>query len=284
MSAPAGILDGFAKILSIITRKERDERTPLLYALQALEEFKAKLEEIRKRLKDRVVDLTSAATRAIENNDRNKAVVYAQEIAQVKKMLKCVNVVSLALEKAIERLKTLHVFNDLKGLGAVIGLLQELKAKYAEELPIIARVVDDIVSNVNQLAAATQSPVVMHNVATVDKEVEEILREIEQQAEIEVRNITSRISPIVNKLVDDAEKRSMVPRIPRVIEPQPVPTVVLTSFDERRMLKNLVFEYIVEHNGLVDLNDIAKKLGVSKDKVMEALLELQREGKIKISM
>ncbi len=297
MSADAGILDSFARILGIVSRKDRS--TPLIYTIQSLQELKSRLESIHKRLMQRYEELLLKAIQSRERNDFDKVRLYASEVMNVKRLMKVVSVADLAIERVIERLKTIDIVRDIRGLASIVGLLNELKMKMINEMPEIASLIDNIVNNVNAFIATSQAQEV--NVSPIErtKEIEEALKEIEAEAEkrmrekmrvaLESKRISLDKADEVEKLIEeegsDLIKAAYEP-IPRAIDllraPRAIEAVPTFYKAKRFDLERAVLDYIVSHGGLLNIEDCARSLGVTKAEVIAALKNLERKGLVKL--
>ncbi len=295
MSAPAGVFDSLARVLGIVAR--RDKGSALVYIISSLQELKIKLDEIKKRLKERDDELLTKAVKAYNAGDHEKVMIYASEINEVRKLMKMVHVASLAIERVHERLRTIDIINDVRGLTTVIGLLNELKLRLSDLMPELASTLDQVVQNVNVLVSSTQAPQITPNVVTKTKEIEEIFKEIEKQAEERMKTSLSPIptqlenlirnaqtsiaalSTLVDRGVAEAQATSFSPHRPAIV-PAPI-TVSLVNREQE--LERRVYEYIVMHGGFIDLSDCARRFGVTKEEVLKALRKLEERGLIRIS-
>ncbi|MEM0006604.1 MAG: hypothetical protein QW406_07080, partial [Ignisphaera sp.] len=126
MSTSAGIFDSFVKILNITSRRD-PQKSALIYIVTSLNDLKIKLEEIKKRLKDRDDELLTNAVKSLSSNDRERATIYAAEIAEVRRLMKYIHIALLAIERLLERMKTMNIINDIRVLSTTMGILNELK-------------------------------------------------------------------------------------------------------------------------------------------------------------
>jgi len=293
MSTDAGIIDSFARILGIVSRKDRS--TPLLYVIQSLQELMSRLESIRKRLSQRYEELMLKAIQSVERREREKVKVYASEIANVKKFMKIVSVAELAVERVIERLKTIDIVRDFRSLSSIIAILNELKMKVVNEIPELTSLIDNVVTNVNMFMASSRAQDINVNPVESSKEVEELMKEIEMEAEkrmrehVEIflknRNISVDKAMEVERIASEWNQSEPVKggvsnvvdalRIPRTVEAVP------TSF-RHIDLEKAVLEYILKHGGVLNIDECARCLGVSRREVILALRGLERKGLIRL--
>ncbi|NPA97410.1 MAG: hypothetical protein GXO32_07415 [Crenarchaeota archaeon] len=307
MSVDAGILDSFAKILGIVSKKDRS--TPLIYTIQSLQELKSRLESIYKRLMQRYEELMLKAIQSHERSDSEKFKIYAAEIVNVKRLMKVISVADLAVERVIERLKTIDIVRDIKGLASIVGILNELKMKMVNEMPELASLIDNIVHNVNTFIATSQAQEI--NVSPVEntREIEQAMKQIEEEAE---RRMRERMKVVLESKKIPLEKVAEVERVasqetqqgsyiakspivpaaasyraPAAVDllrvPQTAEAVPTSLRIDRVDIERAVLEYIVEHGGILNVEECAKLLGVTRAEVISALKSLERKGLIRLA-
>ncbi|MEM1644846.1 MAG: hypothetical protein QXL96_03070 [Ignisphaera sp.] len=285
MSVPAGIFDSFTRLIRITSKDTH--RNVLVYLISSINELRTKLEEIKRRLKERDEELLANAVKALSYNDRDRAAIYAAEIVEVRKLVKVVNVSLLATERLLERLKTMDIVSDMKKpLGLAIGILSELKHMFNNSMPELASVVDSIVSNVNTLVSSTQAPETSINVAINTKEIEEIIKEAEIKAE---ENMKISLQPIPSqlKVMIEAINQNVAKYIQQeesfVGSKSTVTVAAPTAFNILSKLDIAVYQFIVKNNGVLDINECIRRFGVSRDEILGSLKRLEQAGLIKIT-
>ncbi|MEM1526848.1 MAG: hypothetical protein QW775_04325 [Ignisphaera sp.] len=285
MSVPAGIFDSFTRLMRITSKDT--QKNVFVYLISSINELRTKLEEIRRRLKERDEELLTNAVKALSYNDRDRAAIYAAEIVEVRKLVKVVNVSLLATERLLERLKTMDIVSDMKKpLGLAIGILSELKQMFSNSMPELASAVDSIVSNVNTLVSSTQAPETSISVAVNTKEIEEIIKEAEIKAE---ENMKISLQPIPSqlKVMIDAINQNVAKYIQQeesfIGSKSTVTVAAPTAFNMLSKLDITVYQLIMRSGGVLDINECAKKLGVSKDEILSSLKRLEQVGLIKIT-
>ncbi len=292
MSVEAGIFDPIKSLLRIIGK--RDSRNALVLIMAKIEEFKYRLSEIKRKLKDRDAQLYAAAVRAYSEGDKERAAILASEVVEVRKYLKMVSVAELAIEKVLERLRTLDIVKDLVSLGTVIGVLDELKNRFAPLAPYLAQTLSEMINHINTLVTATQSPSTPTASAIVrTSEVEKIMKEIEEQVE---KKLSASLAPLPKELeasVSEIKSKSMnvaapVSSIlaPMLIPNEPVVEAQPASYRPKALspaeIDEKVYNYIVKSNGVIDIDACAKELGVSREEVLASLKRLEARGLIKL--
>jgi division protein CdvB (Snf7/Vps24/ESCRT-III family) len=285
MSIPAGIFDSFARLIRITSRDSH--KNALIYLISSINELRTRLEEIKRRLKERDEELLANAVKALSYSDRDRASIYAAEIAEVRKLMKVVNVALLATERLLERLKTMDIVSDMrKPLSLAIGILTELRQRFSNTMPELALAVETIVSNVNTLASSTQAPETSVNIAVNSKEIEEIIKEAEVKAE---ENMKLSLQPIPTQLRSIIETINQ--NVARYIDQEDKfissrSTVSLSTPTSYMKLSNLdiaIYQHIIKNNGVLDINECMKKFGVTREDIMNSLKRLEQAGLIRIT-
>ncbi|MDK6028246.1 hypothetical protein QPL79_02560 [Ignisphaera sp. 4213-co] len=292
MAMPAGILDHFTKILSISSRRD-PQKGALVYIVSSLNELKIKLEEVKKRLKDRDDELLTSAVKALNMNDRERASIYAAEIAEVRRLIKYVQIALLAVERLLERMKTMNIVNDIRVLSTTLGVLNELKAMFSNTMPELASTLDTIVNNVNAIVAQTQTPEFNISLVPETKEVKEILKEIESQAEEKVKSTLSPIPVQLESVINSVTQEDII-SISKIVEKGTSATATIpTAFVTRKHqyvpssgidsgIEYQIYSYIVSNKGMIKIDECARIFGISKDDVITILKRLEQKGLIKI--
>jgi len=290
-ATPAGVFDYFAKILSISSRNKDPHKGALIYIVSSLSDLKVKLEEIKKRLKERDDELLSNAVKALNVNDKERATIYASEIAEVRKLMRYVQIALLAVERILERLKTMNIVSDMRVLSTTIGVLNQLKTMFANTMPELATTLDTIVNNVNAIVAQTQTPEFSLNVASVTKEVEDILKEIERQADEKVRHslqpIPVQLENIVSRrLAEEIDSHNRIIEKMSTVSTVMPTTFIKTSFTPAPVfdsgIEYQIYRYIIANKGLINIDQCASAFGLSRDDVVAILKRLEQKGLIKI--
>jgi division protein CdvB (Snf7/Vps24/ESCRT-III family) len=294
MSTSAGIFDSFVKILNITSRRD-PQKSALFYIVTSLNDLKIKLEEIKKRLKDRDDELLANAVKALSSSDRERATIYAAEVAEVRKLMKYIHIALLAIERLLERMKTMNIVNDIRVLSTTMGILNELKSMFVNTMPELALTLDNIVNNVNSLITSTQAPEVSANIANKTKEVEDILREVEAQAE---EKLKTSLPPIPIQLEDVINNKKVVTSIPTsyVDTRSSIEMATPTSFTSQKFvvlhthpsyidsgLELQIYNYIVGSKGIIKIEECAEKFGVSREAVIAVLKRLEQKGLIRLT-
>ncbi|MEM0363375.1 MAG: cell division protein CdvB [Sulfolobaceae archaeon] len=236
------------KILTEISLKLKDQQT--------------RLEEAIRRLKDRDKELFEKVVRAQVEGDDAKAKIYAQEIADIRRIIKVIYTAFLAIEKVRLKLDTVQ---ELQGVSLVLypvaKILGDLKDQIKGIAPEVAIALDSIISSVNGIAVETgginERGIIP---SVVDEQARQILEEAQKMAEIKVK-----------ELLPDLPH----PPADKIRLPQPKQTV-------KRITEKDLLDYIVSNGGFLDLEHFSRLHGVEKQDVLRLLEEMQNKGLIDV--
>lgn len=288
MSVPAGIFDSLVKLTKIVSKN--NHKNAFVYLISSIGELKTRLEEIRRRLKERDDELLTNAVKALNYDDRERASIYAAEIVEVRKLVKIVNIALLAIERLLERLRTMDIVNDMKmPMSLALGILNEIRQMFATTMPELASAVDTIVSNVNTLVSSTQTPESSVNIVTKTREVEEIIKEAEIRAEENMKTSLQSL-PVQLKSMIDTVNNDVAKHIQNIQREEVfannrsfIAATVPTSYMKLSNLDVALYQAIMKSAGVIDINEYAKRFGVSKEEILNSLKRLEQLGWVKIT-
>lgn len=239
-----------------------------------LKDQKSRLEEVVRRLRDRYSELFQLAVKAYSKNDVAKATIYANEAAEVKKIVKNVISAILALEQVIIRLETIRELGDIGvTLSLAVPILETLRGQINNVVPEVAVELENLVIQARNIVTSTTSPPSKEpTVEVVDNEAKKILKEVKALAELKVKELFPEIPKSLSKPSESkGEKQS------KVLE------IKLSSKKiDLNALETKLIDYIVSHGGFLDVEEASNKLNVSKDEILLAIDNLKKKKKIVI--
>jgi division protein CdvB (Snf7/Vps24/ESCRT-III family) len=176
-------------------------RTKLKMQVDKLDQVSARMMERDKSLFNKVVD-------AFIKHEMDRATLYANELAELRKMSKIILFSKLSLEKVLLRLETIRDVGDLVvAMAPVMGVVRAVKSSLAgilpdaeRELGELADVLGGLVSDIGELTG--YSPTL-----EASEEAQKILEEAMTVAEQRMREKLPEI-PATGVPVSDKEKAS----------------------------------------------------------------------------
>lgn len=281
-----------SKLVGGIVSGKKKIKKSLLEIASTLESIKLKLETVLTRLEHRDKELFEMAVKAMVNGDRDRASIYAGEVLEVRKLMKNVRTVDLALEKVKIRLETLTTMEDIGSeLPGVVALLEAVRPQLQVISPELAASIDKVIMEVNNIVVTTQAPIprTVESAIITTPEAEKVLKEVEKQAE---KEIEEKLPKLPENLMKLAEEKKPLPII-LVKQSQKSSSKAKSSTQRIKKqgkkiltleeLESKVLEYIVDHGGFIDISHCASELEVSRDAILMALESLKSKGKVKIT-
>jgi len=243
-----------------------------------------KLDETLNRLRDRDKELLEKTVKAYIAKDFARATIYANEVAELRKMAKIVLASRLALEKVKVRLETIRELGDVAAVMApIIPILKGLKSQLAGIIPEISVELEEITNSMNSMlmelgqvtTTALSSPM-------LTEEAKRVLLEAQALAEEKIRENFPKIPPEIKVSIPKEGAKVPIPSA-LTIAARPAPSRPAARIRlSLRVLEEKVLEYIRAHRGFIDVNDCARIFGVQKEDVLKALKSLERKGKIRL--
>lgn len=232
------------------------------------------------RLKSRYDHLVKATISASIGKERDRALIYANEATQVREMTTKLVVVEKVLEQVRLRLETLEDVSNLSHhLIEVSNLLVVAKDYVKDLVPNLAYNIDSLINESRRVIASTTDYTKLKPEEIIEHtpEAKKLLQEIEKAAEETIKSQLPEIPvdmllPI--KVKGNLEDRIKKKEVEAVKQPEK-PKVV-----DENLLEKALLEYIVTHDGFVDVNHFKDMFGVSKEEVYKALNRLREQNKI----
>lgn len=257
------------------------------------------------RLKERDKILFETCIGALKNNNKDRAVIWANEIAEVRKLIRFLYQVELAIERVIIRLETIRELSDIViDLKPALKALQSVSKQLFEVLPDVSselsRVNDVISETLYSTRMTTDESIIPINKTTLGGE--EILKEVSGFLE---QRISEKLPEPPATLETPKLKRAPVKQMvalaatcsqtvsQETVEAKTTFSQNLFSFKkgeiqelslkvEKPSLEDALLEYIRKSEGEIDLMRCSIELDASYEEIEEALQNLGAKGKIKI--
>ena len=250
----------------------------------------SRLELASSKLSKRDEDLFEACSFYMGKGNKTRATVYANEIAEIRKVLTFTQHTQLAVERAILRLDTLKVvsptleslegaFSDVKN---ALGLVANVMPSITPEMSRLTNVVDEILTG-TQFTLDEYTPAIV-----LDESAETILHDAADIAEQELKTRIPEppfeapkaailVKPLVAVAADGTE--IVVNHNGAAVNREGSSnTFDVSSF----LLEELVMDYVERNNGDLNVARCSQELNLPSGKVLEVLDALNVKGKITI--
>jgi len=144
-----------------------------------------KLEQTADRLQSRDKELFDRCVKAMMVKDEARAAMYANEIAEVRKMARIIIRSQLALEQVTMRLETVEELGDMMvQMGPVVGVVKAINVQLAGVIPEVAgelESINDVLNGVVLEAGDVTGR--QHDIKVSDEEARNVLNEANAVAE-----------------------------------------------------------------------------------------------------
>jgi division protein CdvB (Snf7/Vps24/ESCRT-III family) len=270
-----------------------------------------KLEQASYRLKERDRILFESCTSALKRNNKERASMCANEISEVRKLLKFLYSVQLAIERVVLRLETLKELSDIVvDLKPALKLLQNVSSDLFQVLPDVSSELNNVNDTIRETLCATKIsadesliPVgkktaageeVLHEVSSfLQKQLSETLPEPpealaaeEKAAPIrELVALSASSSQVVGRKTKEETGMNFSTEASKTLlsyKKSEIKEISLTV--ENSSIEDMLLEYVRKSNGEIDLTRCSSALNTSNEEIEKALENLGTKGKIKIEL
>jgi len=265
------------------------------------------------RLKERDKSLFQTCVTALRANNRERAAICANELAEVRKLINFLQQVELAIERVILRLETVKELSDividlkpaLRTLQSVSKQLFDVLPEVSSELSQINDVIgetiystkisaDEVVIPVDRLTPAGEQ--ILQEVSSfLEKRIAEKLPEPPAMQEMPPVKLEPKLEAApaqIKQMVALAASCSQSLG-GETVEAEGGSSQNLISFRKAEIqeislrvgkptLEDALLEYVRKSGGEIDLTRCSRELGASYEDIEKALQSLGAKGKIKI--
>jgi division protein CdvB (Snf7/Vps24/ESCRT-III family) len=267
----------------------------------------SKLEQATFRLRERDRILFRTCVTSLKNNNKERAAIFANEIAEIRKLIKFLYNVELAIERVILRLETIKELGDIViDLKPALKLLQGVSQELFEILPDVSTELEKVNEAISETLYSTKITA-DESVIPVGKKTpggEEILKEVssflEQKLSQELPEPPAaqplkEPEPTLKELVALATSNSQATGYETVEEIGREPSKTLLSYKkaeiqeislkvERSSLEDVLLEYVRKSDGKIDIARCSDDLKIPRLEIEKTLESLASKGKIKIEL
>ncbi|MEM0058568.1 MAG: Snf7 family protein [Candidatus Bathyarchaeia archaeon] len=261
------------------------------------------------RLKERDKILFQTCVNALRANNRERAAICANELAEVRKLINFLQQVELALERVILRLETVRELSDIIiDLKPVLRTLKSVSRQLSEILPEVSSEINEINNVIGETIYSTKisSDEVIIPVDKVTPAGEQILNEVTSFLE---SKIAERLPepPATQETPQIEQARAEIKQMVALaascsqtvggetVEGDGCRSENLISFRKAEIqeislrvgkpsLEEALLEYVRRSGGEIDLIRCSHDLGASYEEVEKALQSLGAKGKVKIEV
>ena len=270
-------------------------------ATRKLKIQRVRLEQVIIRLRQRDKNLFETCVWTVEKNNKERAIIYANEIAEIRKLTNLVAQTQIFLERVILRLETLQEISSIiADLKPALQVLHGVTRQLVRVMPDMAYELQKVNDSITETLAITKldSPqqIIPYDIKTPGGE--EILNEVSTIVE---RKLEERLPepppsiPIEEKVETAKKVKQMIALTATCSEicEEKKPNAYLSykdvklksvSFKLQRSssLEDDVLEYVRRYNGEINVAQCSADLEVSSEEVEKILESLHARGRIEI--
>jgi len=267
-----------------------------------------KLEQASYRLRERDKVLFESCMGALKRNNKERASICANEISEIRKLIRFLYSVQLAIERVVLRLETIKELSEIVvDLKPALKLLQDVSSDLFQVLPDVSAELNTVNSTISETLYATKINT-DESVIPVGRKTqggEEILKEvstfIEQKLVENLPEPPTTVAPEKTKAKPVKEMVALSTTCSQVIGRKSVDELgkdssqTLFSYKkseikeisltvEKPSIEDMLLEYVRKTNGEIDLTRCSSDLKTSNEEIERALETLGSKGKIKIEL
>jgi len=260
-----------------------------------------KLDQVIVRLRGRDAILFKTCAKALESKNRERATIFANELAEIRKLITVISQTQVLVERIILRLETLKELNAaFADLKPVLRILHSVTERLTIVMPQMAYEMERVNDSIGETLAMTTmgSPQLDMPFDVKTPGGEEVLKEVSALLEQEL----AEKLPEPPTSVAVTEKPQHVEKVKQMValaatcseireEEGPQTYVsykdmelqsVSLKIRESSSLEDTVLEYAKKRGGQIDITQCAFELNVPPEEVEKALEVLGVQGKIKV--
>jgi hypothetical protein len=245
---------------------------------------------------------------ALKKNNKERAAMCANEIAEVRKLIKFLYSVQLAIERVVLRLETIKELSDIVvDLKPALKLLQNVSSELFQVLPDVSSELNNVNDAIRETLYATKISA-DESLIPVGKKTaggEEVLNEVssflEQKLAETLPEPPATSLPSKEKTAPVKELVALSASSSQVIGHKTTDEISMDSSQtlfsykkseikeisltvEKPSLEDVLLEYVRKSNGEIDLTRCSSDLKTSHEEIEKALENLGTKGKIKIEL
>ncbi len=274
-------------LAKIFASGRRERPMGLSEIIVRLDVILKEVRDISGRLVNRYKDLVRETLVAKSERKNERALVYANEAAQVATYIKKAMIAEMIVEQVKLRLETLGEVADIaKALASISSLLHVAREQVSDIAPSLAIGLELTINKTRELVTGTSDtmPVRVEDALVISPEARELLTKIEKSVEEKL----SQLPEVPPELLIGKDKSVSV--IEETLKSRGVAEAVPVARAKagkasvpREQIADFVLNVARERGGFIEVSYVAEKLGVSRDEVIQILLDLEKQGKIFIA-
>ena len=244
----------------------------------------------------------------MKNKNRERAAICANEISEVRKLVRFLYNVELAIERVILRLETMKELSEIVvDLKPSLKLLQSVSQELFEVLPDVSSELSKVNDTINETLYSTKitadESIIPVNQKTVGGQ--EIINEVSSYLEQQIsdnlpeppttpkvperepatlKQIIAIATNISEKSGQETDEESRGESSQTLFSYKKAQIQEISLKVENSQLEDVLLDYVKKSNGQIDLTRCSVDLEKSNEEIEKALQSLGSKGKIKVEI
>jgi len=186
-SVGSGSLDEIRKAL-----KTMDLGRKIAYSIYKLNSEISRIDRFLHSLKNREKELYNAVIEAKMRGDEIRASIYASEIAELRRIIRVLEMSKISLERTLLKLRTIHQLGDVaKAATQIEPMIRDVKKSLGKVMPEISweleGVRESLLTAVSEIASYSIGESSTETPFTMSSEAKSVLEEAKREAERRVK-------------------------------------------------------------------------------------------------
>jgi len=268
--------------------KGRDEglKEKLSVAVKRIEAHRRELEIIRGKLETRRQVLFETTVKAFERKDEARDTVYANEHAELKKVIRVVTVSELALTQIMVRLESIRDVGDIVyQMNSAFKILKKVSKAVSGMVPALESATEEVNAALKGAleGLGTISPSVSLDVKTESEhELVERAKMYAEEKALELREeIPSAILTAKGETILERTQKVALLATGDASDENGFSPIILSTPKPRNVDED-VYNYLSGRDGQINILEASTVLNLPADEVEQAVLKLASEGRIKL--
>ncbi len=278
-------MGAFGSVFSLHGKKEGDYKNKIVVALKEIEVQRRELEGLKGRLAERRQRLFDSTVRSLQEKNKSKANVYANEHAEIRKTIRIVEASELALTQVSLRLQSIMEVGDaMVHVGAAFKSLKTVSKTMEEFGPAL----DATSASINNTLTETMaqmgqiSPGITVDVHT--ENAEELVQQAQKFAEEQAERLKTSLHLMPSRYEEEIHRTDdRIPILATGDDSEDEQIILGTIFGPSAdpKVEGEVLKYATSHDGVIDVSETSINLGIPQDEVEQSMIRLVAAGKVR---
>jgi division protein CdvB (Snf7/Vps24/ESCRT-III family) len=265
-------------------KRDGNYKAKISLALKQIEFHLKELDNLKSRLTERRQRLFDVTVRALQDNNKARATVYANEHTELRRVIKVVETSELALMQVTLRLQSITDIGDVMvHINSAFKIMKQVSRTVQGLVPALDNASQEINSTLTETMAeiGQLSPSLSVGITDSSEElIEQARKYAEEQADELKRDI--QLSPTnFEEHIESVSEKTPLLATEDGREDNSILGVIYSS-PKAAKVDEEIFRYAVSREGAVDVSQASTALGIPPDEVEHSVLKLLAEGKVRL--